>query len=88
MEKSTNNEFLEQFKNYNGEDIVIDDITDEQLVKLYKFYRGYCNVLKSSTSSGEYKDNQYNDHVSNMIAVRETLLANIKQRGLKISSYN
>jgi len=86
---SNNDEFLGQLKNYNGDNIIIDNITDKELVKLYKFYRAYCNVLKASTSSGKaIKDNQYNDHASSMNTVRETLLATIKQRGLKISSYN
>lgn len=77
------------YKNYKGIPIDIQTLTDKQIIKLYEFFKQYCNIIKTTCLKqvGKPNDIQYADYTRELISVKEALRNEIKSRKLIISHF-
>lgn len=75
----TDNTYLTEYKNWEGENVYISQIPDERLVHTYSFFLRYCASLRTE---GHARDSKYIAYVKNMCDIRDALKHEIKSRKL------
>jgi len=64
-----------KYKNWKGEDIDTDSVSDERLVALYKFLLAYSKHIIDAT------------HKQEIDSIKDSIKVEIKTRGLKMKNY-
>lgn len=76
------------YQNYKGEKVIISDLTDEKLVKVYRFFLQYSKVVQGTLHQKNVpKDHLYSGYALNIATTRDNLRTEIKRRKLKMSQF-
>jgi len=73
----------DEYVNIKGENIIIQDLSDKKLVLCCRFFNKLVNTCKLLVNRG----NQEVDYANNIIAIRDSLRNEIKNRHLKMVSF-
>ena len=72
-------------KNIKGKTIKLSKLSDNDLVKLYRFTQSYCNIFKTMNirdGSGKYKK-----YIEEIYSIRDKAKDEIKKRKLKLANF-
>lgn len=76
------------YENYKGEKVIMSELTDERLIKAYKFFLQYSKALQVGLhQKNVQKDHLCSSYVLSITTTRDNLRSEIKRRKLKMSQF-
>lgn len=75
------------YKNHRGNDIVIKELSDRDIVLLYKFFFKYSKSVEATLVLLEKPDTNFGRYVMNITSTRDALRSEVQIRKLKLSHY-
>jgi len=77
---------IESYKDKDGKDVIIADLEDIELVKLYRWFLKYHNVIKDTLATGAILNKvEYMDYVSSIENIKLSLKNAVQKRGIVMS---
>ena len=79
---------ITKYKSGSGNEVVIEKLENKRIIKLYRFFMEYVRRIKKiiGTSENAKKDPNYIKFCEDMVAIKDALRQEIKDRALKMSS--
>lgn len=78
---------LTSYKSESGKIIVIHDMTNEALVRVYRFFMDHYRILEKMSKDPRLNDPGFPSYLSRFAQVRDLLKEEIKIRKLKMKDF-